>query len=123
MKATTTLFTISLILIGISCRKKVKDVEIQFILNGTASYCGQQDNFCPNELEVFSTGAKYVYDSPLDTAITNQYDWWNKRYIATLKILNNECECIYGHLEPLPGVEPALQKKPVVKITNIRLKE
>ncbi len=111
-----------------ACRKKQKDIEVQFVLNGTAEYCGASvfpdgTEFCPSEIKIVSTGARYVYNHPLDTSITNKHNWWNKTYIATIEKQKSVCECTDGMNDPQPGYEPTLQKKPIVKIKKIKLKE
>ncbi len=109
-----------------SCRKKHKDVEIEFLSHSGASYCGQLTpsgtQTCPREVLVVSSGMRFVYDHPLDTSITNVPNWQNKKYIATLQEQKQSCECVDMSFEVDDDVYPTF-KKPVVKIKKIKLKE
>jgi hypothetical protein len=110
-----------------SCRKKQKDVEIEFILVSGPSYCGEMTQangsyVCPRQLRVVSSGASYVMDQPLDTSITNIPFWWTKKYIVTLEEQKNSCECVDLSFDVENDAYPTLNK-PIVKIKKIKLKE
>ncbi len=127
MKKPILLIATVLFCITVSCRKKQKDVEIEFILVSGPSYCGEiiQANgsyVCPRQLRVVSSGASYVMDQPLDTSITNIPNWWNKSYVATLEEQKNACECksLQGDVDPS---QVPISRKPIVKIKKIKLKE
>jgi hypothetical protein len=124
MKKPILLIATVLFCITVSCRKKQKDVEIEFILVSGPSYCGEsgQEDVCPRQLRVVSTGAYYVMDQPLDTSITNVPNWWNKSYVATLEEQKNafECKSLQGDVDPS---QVPISRKPIVKIKKIKLKE
>ncbi len=77
----------------------LQDTTIVFIVNsiGGDYICNDTLNFCGAYIQVDSR-TKFKISDPLPDSITNKTEFWNRDYIATLKVINgNNCLCYYTY--------------------------
>jgi hypothetical protein len=128
MKKIIVLFT--LIVCFQSCNKdEVKgiverEIELHVITgSGGGLVCGEE--YCGITVELEGYNGAFKATEELSNEIKEKYEFWNKTYIATVKILEGEiCTCKDGDVDPMPGANPAFPTNtyPIIEILSIREK-
>lgn len=95
------LLSLIFLVLVFSCKKeRIENEVIIRFNNGSGDFiCGE---WCGTTIEIVngSNFLKSKYNLPEE--IVDKREWWNKEYIATIKFLNENCNCMNGLLEPHP---------------------
>lgn len=77
-------------------------VKVTFTLGSGDFTCGE---YCGTTINVENKSELFKAKYDLPETITSKTNWWNKEYIATIKYLDEVCDCKNGDIEPPIGVD------------------
>ncbi|MBP8992224.1 MAG: hypothetical protein QM212_04255 [Bacteroidota bacterium] len=117
------LLSVIFLLLFFSCQKErlEKEVTIRFS-NGSGDFiCGE---WCGTTIEIVNGESSLKSKYELPDSILNKKEWWNREYVATIKFLDETCNCKNGNIEPYPPGSNnfPMEELKVIKIIKIREK-